>query len=338
MRCFKRNFFVAFILVSGFQLRAMATNVGSISGQLILDESWEREIYISLIEDFNDEYTISNRFIVSSAVIDAKGFFNLKLNKIPQKWSLLRLHLVKKGITPNSLTIGGIYENFMFLIAKRDSEIKIKNFDDLPIFSNVIIEGADHMQTFLYAKKLVAYPNSLDYDHAIIEKEFIVDAVNEKLKMMADTSTHPLVSLYALHQTDFQSDIARNQNFYDKYLEKWKAQDNVYFNAFRRNFPQTESASKDKTTTSKLLWWIGLGLLTIALVFIFVLKRNKAKSFSSLSVKEREVFELLQQGMSNKEISAQCNIELTTVKSHVSSIYSKLKIKSRKEAMNFKIK
>ena len=338
MHSFIRNLFAFFILITGFQSQALATGVGNISGQLILDGSWERKIYISLIEDFNSEYTISNSLIVSSVVIDANGFFNIELDNIPQNWSLLRLHLVKKGETPNSLTIGGINETFMFLIARRNSEIRIKNTEDLPVFRNVTITGADYMETFRYVRKLMHYPNSIDYRNAMIEKEFIVDAVNEKLKIVADTCTHPLVSLYALHQTDFQGNITRDKHFYNQYLEKWKTQDNVYFNAFRRNFPQLASTYRAKTNTDKTFWWIGLGVLAIALIFIFVLKQNKKNSITLLSVKEREIFELLQKGMSNKEISAKCNIELTTVKSHVSSIYSKLKIRSRKEAMDLKIK
>lgn len=50
------------------------------------------------------------------------------------------------------------------------------------------------------------------------------------------------------------------------------------------------------------------------------------------------LLKITQNGLSNKEISAECNIELTTVKSHVGNIYSKLKIKSRKEALNMKLK
>jgi len=55
----------------------------------------------------------------------------------------------------------------------------------------------------------------------------------------------------------------------------------------------------------------------------------------SLSVQERKIFTLLKDGKSNKEISEEFNIGLSTVKSHVNNIYSKLNIKSRKEGMNF---
>lgn len=318
---------------------AQAADVGNISGQLILDDSWERKIYLSLIENFNSEFTISNNLILTSSEIDTEGNFKIDFKNISKEWSLLRLHVVKKGVTSSSLTIGGINENFMFIVANRDSSIKLYNTDNLPIFSNMTIEGAEYMQTFQYVKKLVDYPNSLDYEDAIIEKEFILDAVNEKLKMVADTCTHPVVSLYALHQIDFQDDFVKDKTFYNNYMEKWKMQDDAYFNGFRRNFPETLSdESKTKKSTNNLFWLIALGVLLSSIISFFVIRQRKKNNLGLLSVKEREVFELLQQGMTNKEISAECNIELTTVKSHVSSIYSKLKIKSRKAAMDFKIK
>ncbi|MEM9052289.1 MAG: helix-turn-helix transcriptional regulator, partial [Bacteroidota bacterium] len=109
-----------------------------------------------------------------------------------------------------------------------------------------------------------------------------------------------------------------------------------YFAVFRRNFPQEESSDEVTASNSNWFWW--LSLVGVALIGIFILKfrPEKKPDISPLSVKEREVFELLQKGLTNKEISEECNIELTTVKSHVSSIYSKLKIKSRKEAMDLK--
>ncbi len=42
---------------------------------------------------------------------------------------------------------------------------------------------------------------------------------------------------------------------------------------------------------------------------------------------------MLQEGKTNKEISEEHNIGVNTVKSHVSSILSKLKLKSRREVM-----
>jgi two-component system, NarL family, nitrate/nitrite response regulator NarL len=53
---------------------------------------------------------------------------------------------------------------------------------------------------------------------------------------------------------------------------------------------------------------------------------------SPLTAREREIAELLEQGMSNKEIAARLQIELPTVKNHVHSILTKLKASRRGQA------
>jgi DNA-binding NarL/FixJ family response regulator len=51
-----------------------------------------------------------------------------------------------------------------------------------------------------------------------------------------------------------------------------------------------------------------------------------------LTTRELEVVELIEKGLSNKEIAAQLSIAVTTVKNHVHSILEKLKVQRRGEA------
>lgn len=50
-----------------------------------------------------------------------------------------------------------------------------------------------------------------------------------------------------------------------------------------------------------------------------------------ISVQELKIYKSLQLGKSNKEISEEHSIGINTVKSHVSSILAKLKLKSRRD-------
>ena len=61
------------------------------------------------------------------------------------------------------------------------------------------------------------------------------------------------------------------------------------------------------------------------------------RKVNNLSQRESEVFRLVRSGKSNKEIAGELNVELSTVKSHINSIYSKLGIKSRKATRKFKL-
>ncbi len=53
-----------------------------------------------------------------------------------------------------------------------------------------------------------------------------------------------------------------------------------------------------------------------------------------LTVREREVIELIAKGRMEKEVSAELFISVKTVKAHITNIYSKLQVRTRVEALN----
>lgn len=60
---------------------------------------------------------------------------------------------------------------------------------------------------------------------------------------------------------------------------------------------------------------------------------ESTEAFEELTPREWEVLRLMANGLRNKEISTRLNISEETAKSHVKSIYRKLKIKGRRDAM-----
>jgi NarL family two-component system response regulator LiaR len=61
--------------------------------------------------------------------------------------------------------------------------------------------------------------------------------------------------------------------------------------------------------------------------------RQPRPMFESLTLREREVLSLIVKGMGNSEIADSLTISLSTTKSHVSSVLSKLGVSSRTEAI-----
>jgi DNA-binding CsgD family transcriptional regulator len=53
-----------------------------------------------------------------------------------------------------------------------------------------------------------------------------------------------------------------------------------------------------------------------------------------LTARERDVLELVSQGLSNKQIAQKLQISEHTVKFHLSSLFAKLGVSSRTEAVN----
>jgi ATP/maltotriose-dependent transcriptional regulator MalT len=60
---------------------------------------------------------------------------------------------------------------------------------------------------------------------------------------------------------------------------------------------------------------------------------KSSKMVEPLSEREMEVFKLLENGLSNQEIAEQLFISMNTVKAHLKSIYSKLGVSNRVQAI-----
>jgi DNA-binding NarL/FixJ family response regulator len=62
---------------------------------------------------------------------------------------------------------------------------------------------------------------------------------------------------------------------------------------------------------------------------------DKPDTTFDLTPREREILQLIGEGLSNQEIAAQLVIEIGTVKNHVHSILEKLNVSSRRDAVRF---
>jgi len=81
-----------------------------------------------------------------------------------------------------------------------------------------------------------------------------------------------------------------------------------------------------------LIFGISLTVLSILLFSFDYLskKQNHAKS-QTLTNKETEIFELIKQGKTNKEIALELFISVSTVKTHINNIFKKMNISNRNE-------
>jgi DNA-binding NarL/FixJ family response regulator len=63
-------------------------------------------------------------------------------------------------------------------------------------------------------------------------------------------------------------------------------------------------------------------------------ERPAGEPLPTLTAREREIVELLELGLSNKEIAAQLYLGVSTVKNHVHNLLGKLEVRSRAEAVD----
>ncbi len=62
---------------------------------------------------------------------------------------------------------------------------------------------------------------------------------------------------------------------------------------------------------------------------------NESEKLDLLTSRQQQVFQLILQNKTNKQISEELFIELSTLKTHINKIYKVLEINSRKEAKRF---
>lgn len=318
------------LLVSSYGSIAYPKNKveGILSGNLKLDETWSPVIYMSYIPTFDDMYLLANDAIISKTNIDSLGNYSFDISFIPENDNLFRLHIVKKGDAPNTLIIGGKDENHLFLLANCYSTIEINSSFSTPPFKNVSFRKSSSNSAFLGITKLTFMADSIANESGNTKKRFIEKQLHDKLRFIADTCSNPLISLYAIYSSNFETNYKSNVDFYESYSKKWKNQKNSYFEAFRKALP----LPIDKSNKGIIIL---LAIVLISISFYFgKWTKKKETGIKKLSVQERKVFELLRKGATNQEISEDCHIGISTVKSHVSSIFAKLNLKSRKEAMN----
>ena len=325
------GFLLAVIFILSLNSLPVLCQTG-IKGKIEMDSAvWAPLAYLSIIPDFTQMHTMSYELIIDRADISESGEFSFSADFLSEEDQLYRIHFSKRDDPPASLIIGGRDENHFFLVANNLSSIEVKSISGIDLLNNISFSGYSPNNSLREINEITSYLNTLDYYGSTSNREFVRQAVNDKLRNYADTCAHPLISLYSLYQTRFESDYKMNPDFYKKYLRKWRKEDSEYFAVFRSQLPIEGS----ENNIFGLLLVLGIIIFPIWLYFYRQSKKTGINPFQSLTVQERRVFGLLKQGLSNKDISDECGISVSTVKSHVNNIYSKLDINSRKEVMDF---
>ncbi len=307
-------------------------DTAAIRGTITADPRvWSQVAYLSLIQDFTQVYSISNESILASSRIDPDGHFIFNGTALTTGDHLYRIHVSKNGDSPASLIIGGKDENHLFLIANNRSDVGIVIQGGNKLMGRVSFSGYQPNLALHEINQIAGFLDTLDYYGPAVNRDFVREAVYERLRRYADTCSNPLISLYALYHSRFESDFGKNPGYYTKYLRKWRKEDSEYFRAFRAQLQIDKEQSNIVPLVSALLFI----LMSIAVYYYRRRKKSDINPFRSLTVQERKIFALLKEGKSNKEISEICAVSLSTVKTHVNSIYSKLNLSSRTDVMDF---
>lgn len=317
-----------------------------ISGYINTEEK-EKTVYLSLLQ-YNEEVAIYPEQIIASTKTDSTGYFEITGRLLPQVNKLYRIHSNRDenttGFEFNEDGSAKNYHNFIFsntdtIFFPQGNEIWFSHPQ------NTNRADAQWRNSIKYELKLTEEYSKTENTDAIMQAE--TDFLNAYKQYCNDSIPDALVKLLAY------SHIKRNVSFVD---ENYKKDPEFYTNllnelneyysgsSYYSQFLDEISRLSVSLYKQKMLayrrvsYTLGiLSLLLISAIVLLYLKMKKIRATanvskeSMLTKQERKVAELIRSGKSNKEIAGQLFISLSTVKTHIGNIHSKLNVSNREE-------
>jgi len=162
---------------------------------------------------------------------------------------------------------------------------------------------------------------------ALLEKQ----ALLLKKEKVLDTIAHA-DAFYVLINPEIQDHLKNLLFFKNNQAYSSKIEDQFQSALFSQQISRDLELIKPETASLPYRYLIG-GIVFLLLLIPFYIIKRKPNRLASLSPTERLIIQLISEGKSNKEIAGIKFTEVSTVKKQVSSIYKKLKVQNRTEAI-----
>ncbi len=342
-----KRFSLLLFLLCVFKLQAQFEFSGTASEEFI-----DSSIYLTSIDDYNKSTLFLTEQIIQESEIDSSGNFVFKGNFLSEKNKFYKIYIDKcnENVTDyNHLLNHCDDSNFIIFIANNNDKIHFplnsfsQMFCDLKYSrkQNIAIHKIDSIQESLL---LPIHDSKSDAQRKIIYNNYF-----EQLQKYSQTFNEPLVELYAYHlysdtksfSRSYYLDDLETSEYYSNLLGKLKSEypKSQYTKQFKEDLKRDSINFKDDAFDLKTILLAVLLLLSLLANFILIRRKKKKKSIVNyktvLSPQEQKVFKLMNENHANKEIAEQLFISLSTVKTHINNIYSKLSISSRKDIHHY---
>ncbi len=298
-----------------------------ISGYLNLENVENLKSEISLYEvDMNgSQLKVTNDFL-AKVMVDEKGYFEFSADFFGSENKFYKVELDPQD--ENSFIKFPTYH--VFILSNTDSLYFQKSNQLFGSYTNTNLADLEWQKFNQFESN-----RSLN-DEAIFRKKY-KPFVKDSLQIL-------MVKLIGIKQLKdkklLEKDIQENPNYYLNLLEDFQSSD---LNPTDYAHLENEIAMVELTEVNEKyqmsLWWNGISVFLILGLFFSVFQmRKKAKNqlpilAPSLSEREELIKSLILEGKSNKEIASELFISLSTVKTHITSLYKKLGVSGRKEIL-----
>ncbi len=322
------NFLFVFQLILCSQLFGQ----NCVSGYVTLEhpEKWEQRVYLSTIELEENKGTYHAKTIASTPIAE-NGFFAFDQNLFSTKDQIYKVQL--NPISPEEKKkLSDTIKNFKLFITSKDDTIYFNKAEAL--FKDYTTNNKADQEWQKLKKFEARYENlTSDFD----PKQYLLETkgyVKDSLQIL-------LVKLIGIKRLDDQNlldkDIKTNPDYYLDLLQELKSSE---LDPITYAYLENKLAFISQELTNKKyqvsLWINGIAFFIIAFLtgsIIISKKRSKNNNYVPLSKQEKIVKDLIISGKSNKEIATELFVSLSTVKTHISNIYSKLNISNRQELL-----
>ena len=287
----------------------------------------EKNISLSLIDiSNNSEKPIGN------VAIKPNGYFSFSKKHFTKKNQIYKIAIhvsqsLNKKSSQTEPTVNKLTKKYrLFILSNKDS----LKFTKSPLLFNsyTTTNTADKewQRLRIFDKKQQEQSNSDTYLQAT--KSYTKDSLQILLVK--------LLSINELHKKQLlEKDLIKNTAYYLSLLTELKSSDlSPERYLFLENMLLTYSNAQ---TTKEYNRSLGINLLLIVVlgmgIIMFRVKKKNANPIKELSKQELLVKKLIEEGKSNKEIASELFVSISTIKSHITAIYTKLQISNRSELL-----
>ncbi len=317
-----KNYIVTIVVLMSVSIYSQ----NAITGYVTIEnpKDWEQKVYLSQLDiDKKTDTTIA------TSSVDKNGYF-----AFDQSMFTAQNHIYKVKLNPLSprekKTLSNTIENFKLFILSKNDTIHFKKGPTL------FAEYTTNNKADIEWQRLKQF----EARHNILSDDFDPKQYLLETKGYVKDSLHILlVKLISIKKLDDQklleTDIKANPKYYNSLLKELKTSDldpQTYAYLENKLVFLTQRVTQRNYQISLLINSITIVIIMIlSIVLIKYRKNNTSSSLDSLSKQERAVKELIISGKTNKEIANELFISLSTVKTHISNIYSKLNVANRQE-------
>lgn len=319
----KKTKILIFLLLNCFFLQSQ----NGISGYLNLEniENWKSEVLLYEVDMNGEKQKVTSDLLAKSS-IDENGYFEFSAELFGAEDRFYKVELDPED--ENRFIKFPTYH--IFILNNTDSlYFQMSN----QLFGNFTNTNLADLEW----QKFNQFETDLKLNGEAIFRKKYKPFVKDSLQIL-------MVKLIGIKQLDdknlLEKDIQENQSYYLNLLDDFKSSDlnpNDYAHLESKIAAAELSEVNDKYQMS--LWWNGISFFLITGLFFSVFQLRKKASNQpqiitrKLSERETIIKDLILEGKSNKEIASDLFISLSTVKTHLTSLYKKLGVSGRKEIL-----